>query len=360
MKRSALVVTLGLLGLLSCSSGEGSGARSGAPADASSAPDAAGPDVVFTMDGHVDAGSEAFGCLYVRMPTDRGTIAVPSAESHYTPGSHHFLVYRTSYTDMPDGGATAHPCTDAEQIEDITGTYYEAQTPSARRDLPPGVAHLFKPGEILLLTAHYLDSGAAGYDTHVTFQLHTVDPSTIAHEAGSVFFYNWDISIPPMSQVTVTRTCPIPKDVNLALLWSHMHSRGIAFKATTDDAVAAQQAGDLYDSNTWNEPTPRAFGESPPVVVHGGSTITYSCTYRNTTDSTFVQGPSAATNEMCILHGMYWPRLDTTTELCLDGTGSTGPVLPLDATVTADGGALGDGGVGVSDAGDAIDSAPGD
>jgi hypothetical protein len=335
MKRSALAVTLGLLGTLSCSSGARSGAT---PVIDAGAADAAGPDIVFTMDGHVDAASEAFSCVYVRMPTDRGTIAVPSAESHYTPGSHHFLAYRTSYTAIPDGGDTDHPCTDAEQIENITGSYYEAQTPDARRDLPPGVAHLFKPGEILLLTAHYLDASASGYDTHVSFQLHTVDPSTIAHEAGSFFFYNWEISVPPASQVTVTRTCPIAKDVNLALLWSHMHARGISFTATTDDAVTAQQAGDLYDTTTWSEPTPRVFGETPPVVVHGGSTITYSCTYRNTTASTFVQGPSAATNEMCILHGMYWPRLDSNTELCLGGTSTTGPVTPLDTPVAVDAG----------------------
>src|SRR5258706_15987897 len=61
-------------------------------------------DVVFSLSGHVDGGGEAFDCVYVRMPADRGSIAVPSAESHYTPGSHHFLVYRTSYDSLPDGG----------------------------------------------------------------------------------------------------------------------------------------------------------------------------------------------------------------------------------------------------------------
>jgi hypothetical protein len=32
-----------------------------------------------------------------------------------------------------------------------------------------------------------------------------------------------------------------------------------------------------------------------------------------------VQGQSAATNEMCILHGMYWPRQDVVAEFCLSG-----------------------------------------
>ncbi|HLK37347.1 MAG TPA: hypothetical protein VKU41_11385 [Polyangiaceae bacterium] len=272
------------------------------------------------MAGHVAGGGEELDCVYVRMPADRGKIAVPSAESHYTPGSHHFLVYRTQYTVLPDGGGAVHPCSDAEQIVGITGSYYEAQQPDSRRDLPSGVAHIFTPGEILLLTAHYLNASATGYDTHVDFRLHTVPLATIQHEAGSIFFYNPAIDVPPMSEVTVTRTCPISQDIDLALLWSHMHSRGISFEATTNDPVASAEAGDLYETTTWSEPTPRAFPYDPPVTLHAGSAITYSCTYRNTMSQTFVAGQSAATNEMCILHGMYWPRLDSATELCLAGT----------------------------------------
>jgi hypothetical protein len=52
------------------------------------------------------------------------------------------------------------------------------------------------------------------------------------------------------------------------------------------------------------------------MTVHAGSTISYQCYFDNPTDDTFVYGPSADTNEMCILHGMYWPRLDPATEFC--------------------------------------------
>lgn len=278
------------------------------------------PDVTFSMQGHVDAGGEILDCVYVSMPKARGTIAVPSAESHFTPGSHHFLVFRTTYDSVPEWGGSVHPCSDAEQFDNIAGSYYEAQTPDASRSLPKGVAHVFKPGEVLLMTAHYLNPSQVGYDTHVDFRLHTMDPKLVEHEAGSILFSNIQLDVPPMSQVTVTRSCPITQDINLALLWSHMHSRGIAFKATTSDPVAAAQAGDLYDTTTWSEPEPRVFPDAPPVMLHAGSTITYSCTYDNTTAQTFVFGQSAATNEMCILHGMYWPRMDSNAELCLFGS----------------------------------------
>jgi hypothetical protein len=228
-------------------------------------------------------------------------------------------VYRTTNTDIPDGGGAVHPCTDSEQIANITSSYFEAQSPDTTRSLPPGVAHIFKPGEILLMTAHYLNPSATALDTHVDFRLHTMDLRAVQHEAGSVFFYNRQINIPAMSQATATRVCPIDRDINLALLWSHMHSRGVSFVATTDDPTVGPS--NLYE----REPQARTFPANPPVTVHAGSTITYSCTYQNMTPDTIVAGPSARTNEMCILHGMYWPRMDSMTELCLSGTSTMDP-----------------------------------
>jgi hypothetical protein len=276
------------------------------------------PDVTFEIDGHVDAGGEALGCLYVTMPLDRGLIAVPSAESHYTPGSHHFLVYRTTFDTAPQ--SAGHPCTETEQISGIAGSYYEAQVPDERRELPRGVAHVFRPGEVLLLTAHYLNTTAKGVDAHIEFRMHTVDPNEVEHEAGSIFFYNPFITLPPASVLTVTRRCPIAADINIALLWSHMHKRGVDFKATTDDPRAAARLGDLYATTTWAEPEAREFPEDPPATLRAGSTIEYSCTFNNTTVRTIVAGQSAEVNEMCILHGMYWPRVDSATERCSFGT----------------------------------------
>jgi hypothetical protein len=289
------------------------------PSGADAAPNEPGlPDVAFEVSGHVDAGSEALGCLYVTMPFDRGLIAVPSAESHYTAGSHHFLVYRTTYDTAPQTGG--HACSDAEQVVGIAGSYYEAQTPDERRELPKGVAHVFRPGEVLLLTAHYLNTTSKGIDANIEFRMHTVDPNEVEHEAGSIFFYNPFITLPPASVLTVSRRCPIATDINVALLWSHMHSRGVDFKATTDDPRAAQRFGDLYATNTWAEPEVREFPEDPPATLRAGSAIEYSCTFNNTTSRTIVAGQSAEINEMCILHGMYWPRTDSATERCSLGS----------------------------------------
>jgi hypothetical protein len=301
------------------------------------------------MNATIEAGAEAMFCSFPQMPTDNLT-AVPSAESHYTPGSHHFLVYRTNLSTVPDGGDVAHVCgspgvtravagqdnglSASESQANITGSYYEAQVPVARRDLPPGIAHIFDPGEILLATAHYLNATSSIIDSHIEFRLHTMDPNDVDQEAGSFFLVNTQLNIPPTSQVTFTRKCPITQDLNLGLFWSHMHSRGYAFRAWTDDADATQRVGggDLYDQpgpDGWSEPHAQNYPSDPPVTLHGGSNLSFSCTYHNTTAQTFVFGQSAATNEMCILHGMYWPRLDRNTEQCTNGTSSGDTPIPL-------------------------------
>src|SRR5262249_50817886 len=59
------------------------------------------PDVQFAMQVDVSPGAELISCEYFKFPTDLGTIAVPSAESEFTPGSHHLLAYRTDLTDIP-------------------------------------------------------------------------------------------------------------------------------------------------------------------------------------------------------------------------------------------------------------------
>jgi hypothetical protein len=286
-------------------------------------------DLTYEMTGHIDAGQELQNCLAVQLPTDQGTIAINSAESHYTPGSHHFLVYRTGQTTLNEADASAHLCTVTEQTIHLDGTYYEAQAPDSHRDLPPGIAHVFQPGEVLLFTSHYLNTTEDDLDAKVTFILHTMDPAKVEQEAGSIFFYNPAISIAGSSIATVTRSCPIAADIHLALLWSHMHSRGVSFMASTDDQTAADRVGALYETTQWSEPSPRQFPYDPPVTVHAGSAITYSCTYENTTDHTIVQGQSAQTNEMCILHGMYWPRTDLQTEQCFQGTSSTSDPTPI-------------------------------
>jgi hypothetical protein len=288
-----------------------------APADAGIAFKPSGlPDVTFTMDLNVPAGVEFLKCIYAAVPSNRGVIAVPSAESHYTPGSHHMLAYRTDLTSIPSSQTGVFDCEDGSFSQDGSwmqhnrGSYYEAQQPDSRRDLPEGVAHKFQPGEVVIIQSHYVNTTAKDIAAHIVFTLHTMDPAMVKYEASTILWSNLNINIAPHSKARVTMTCPIMADMIPALLWSHMHSRAVNFVATTDDSAAAAALGTLYTEKDWSEPQPREYPSNPPVTLHAGTNVTFSCDYQNDTDATFTYGNSAQTNEMCILHGMYYPKAE--------------------------------------------------
>jgi hypothetical protein len=280
------------------------------------------PDIVLAMDTMIPAGKELLKCQYRQLPSDRGVMAVGSVESHYTPGSHHLITYRTDLTSIPAGSTAPFDCySSAQLVGHGRGSYFEAQQPDSRRDLPPGIAHEFQPGEVVMFESHYVNTTTEDLDAHVEVRLHTVELAKVEHEAGTIEFNDMNINVPAHGKARVTMTCPIPEDFNPALLWSHMHARGVAFKATTDDTAAAAALGTLYEQDDWEEPQPREYPSDPPVTIHAGSHITFSCEYQNDTDKAFMFGTSAVTNEMCLLHGMYWPRMHTAgAETCRGGT----------------------------------------
>jgi hypothetical protein len=283
--------------------------------------------VNFQFDVAVPAGQELFKCIYGQFPTD-GVTAVASAESHYTPGSHHMLAYRSDLTAIPDDQTGVWDCADGSWFIHQRGSYYEAQQPDEERTLPEGVAHKFQPGEVIIIQAHYINVTDTDIDAHVKFNLHTMNVDDVKEEAGTIYFNDTSINIPPHARAGVTMTCPIPQDINLAFLWSHMHKRGTHFVVTTDDPIAGAKLGStLYEESDWSEPKPREYPDGEEYELHAGSHITFSCEYQNDSDNAFMFGNSAETNEMCILHGMYWPRMSPLSEQCILGRVATRQML---------------------------------
>ena len=309
----------------------GSGVRASATDRApSGAPDstASGDDIAFKFDVSVPAGAELFRCIYAQIPTDRGVVAVPSVESHYTPGSHHLLTYRSNLTAIPEGKAEPWDCANGAWQLNQRGSYYEAQQPDESRQLPKGIAHKFQPGEVLIMQAHYINTSDQDLAASVQMVLHTMDESKVEQEAGTIYFNNVVINVPPHSSGKAAMNCTLPQDISLASLWSHMHKRGVHFRATTDDAEAVEALGTLYEESDWNEPRPRDYPSDPPVVLHAGTRISFECDYQNDSDKAYRFGTSAEENEMCILHGMYWPRMPSLAEQCLGRAPAAGGAAP--------------------------------
>ncbi|HKU38102.1 MAG TPA: hypothetical protein VJR89_08145, partial [Polyangiales bacterium] len=154
----------------------------------------------------------------------------------------------------------------------------------------------------------------------VELTLRTLDADDIRAEAGTIYFNDSDIHVPPFALASASMSCPLPEDMHLLLLWSHMHARGVRFVVETDDPAAAAMLGSpLYEARGWAEPQAKSYPVRRDAVLHAGSRIHFRCEYENDGERTYRFGSSAATDEMCILHGMYWPRTSRDYEQCLIG-----------------------------------------
>jgi hypothetical protein len=71
----------------------------------------------------------------------------------------------------------------------------------------------------------------------------------------------------------------------------------------------------FYTSTDWEHP---AKWDGGPMKLTAGTKIRFYCDYDNSTGSAeYFQGQSAATNEMCMFTGMYYPAMDQASEYCL-------------------------------------------
>jgi hypothetical protein len=75
----------------------------------------------------------------------------------------------------------------------------------------------------------------------------------------------------------------------------------------------------FYDEQQWSEPPLITAGtgnhQSPmlPLAMASGASIAWTCKYYNPTMQLMTFGDSAATNDMCIYLGQYYPAEGTPT-----------------------------------------------
>jgi hypothetical protein len=185
--------------------------------------------------------------------------------------------------------------------------------PAGELSLPSGVGFRFEPGAVVLMQAHYLNAATEARDAEVRLNLWFA-PEPVAEAAGTLFFYQPTIFIPPFpGTATATMRCAIDQDLTLLLGFSHMHRRGTRFVSSLHGAPLVEPSP-LHESYDWQSPTPTRF--DPPVSVSAGQSIQFSCEYENDRDEPTIVGSSAKDNEMCIFASFYYPRGSDALEAC--------------------------------------------
>ncbi len=333
----SLLAAFAFVSVAACSSassssnpGTGTSADSGtgkeASTDAGGAGSDAGPSVTFEMETTIAASSEDERCKFVTTSQD---LWVHQESVQYTPGSHHFILWNTTYTTVPTtdmngntvdtsgvfecpGGPPA-----AWSVDRYVGGSQSANAPNVLGSLPDDVALHIPAGSVLMMDLHVLNAQAKALDVTVQIDLQPIPASQAKREAGIYFFYDPFIAIPPNASSHARMSCPVTSAVTLTTQQTHMHKWGLGGVANLEDS-SGKVLQQLYTSDTWSDPPVTAWS-SPPMTLQAGQQIDYECNYQNDGTTTILQGLSAQTNEMCVLVGAYYPR-DTKFETC----GTTG------------------------------------
>jgi hypothetical protein len=280
----------------------------------------AGAGRQLAMDVSIAPGAETEQCQYVIVDAP---IDIARFEHAYTRGSHHLLLYQT---DRAPSEVTLDrfDCTGAQFTDlGVSGIAYAAQVPTGELAYPADVALRATAGSVLLVQTHYLNASSEPLDAKVRLNL-WYSPQPAAIEAGTMFFYDWAIAVPQGGTSTAHMRCNIPSNVELVFGMSHMHRRGVGYRATLEDTTGGSAAPtELFATTDWQGIEPRRY--EPRMPVAAGSVIDFHCDFQGEAGRTIIEGPSAEANEMCMFIASYYPKLDKPTELCA-GPGS-GPVF---------------------------------
>jgi hypothetical protein len=247
--------------------------------------------VTLTLDAFtVDPGGEVFKYQDFVNPFGGMDAEISAWESHMSTGSHHLLLFYENIT-------ANQPLVDGNGLM-FGPTPYGAQQPDLTISYPDGVAALVPGAQGIRVQVHYLNASPNTINPTVKVIFHIAKKGTVTQHAGVFFMLNADVTTPPMSMRTVTKSCPIPFAANLIYATGHMHQHATNFTATTNGTM-------FYQTSDWSQAPTRTL--APPIAVTANQMITWSCTFDNKTNSTLVFGESAQTNEMCILSGQYYP-----------------------------------------------------
>lgn len=269
------------------------------------ADDTAGDDVVepplegfqiVTPDITIAPGDERTYCYFttVDIETAKG---IKKWSSEMTPGSHHMIVYFTETAGAPDGTVEEN-CGGGN----IPVWMYSAGRPVAESAMPDGVGMEVAAGQPLYIEMHYFNATPSPIEAHVTLNAETYADGEDYIKAAAYVTYNTEIDLAPGATGTFGGTCAVPEGVQFFSLGTHTHKRGTLTEVRDGSTV-------VFRSDDWEDPVENASIKANWLQDHHtfSGSLSYECTYYNNLDQQVTEGSSAATDEMCMAVGYFFP-----------------------------------------------------
>jgi Copper type II ascorbate-dependent monooxygenase, C-terminal domain len=290
------------------------------------APPSRGHGLQLRMTKTVASGNESYGCQFFQMPDE--DLFVHEQSVQFSRGGHHVLLYKTPYDSIPErdengslvDAAEVHDCSEGVtarwKVDSVLGGSEIFDHPGMFRGLPERAAVRLPKKTVVVMSVHYLNASSRAMDVDARLNLVTIPRHDVDIEAGLLYLDNRFLYVPPLGTSIAEMHCPVPSDVFLANLQSHMHARGGFFSAAVHRKNEAFREV-LYETQKWIEPPVETY--DPYLFLHAGDRLETRCDYNNHEGREIGYGPNSS-DEMCQLIGPYFPR-DEAFEACANKAG---------------------------------------
>jgi hypothetical protein len=274
---------------------------------------------VISPDITIPPNTEITYCYYFRTPNTE-PMQINRWKSEMTPGSHHMIMFMTTNDVMPPGTVSSSNCGFGGGGTNVPVWTYAAQTPSADLQLPADdgagkpLAQDIPANSAAFFQMHYLNATDDPITVHVTLDAFALAAGTPYTRTAAFVTYNQSISIPsPSTGHVESESCSVPAGLKFWMMSTHAHKQAV-HTAVKDGSEMA------FESSDWEHPGVAAY-PAPFFEFSASNRLTYECTYNNprTQGGPIVDGDSAATQEMCMASGYFFPA--TKPLFCVDSLG---------------------------------------
>jgi len=284
------------------------------------------PTMGFQLKSHVidvQPGEDKTWCDYMLLP-NADVVEIQKWESELTEGVQGVVLYTTS-TEMKSAGSLS---SDGCGYTSSRAPIWAYQTQERRAEMafpandgngrPIGVP--LRARQPAYLQIHVVNTGTEVLHAQVTINGNTYPAGMQVTEAAPYVAYLDGFTIPggteaaPSTQ-SITKACRLPTDVKFISMSTHTFRHGAGTMVT--DTPTAGAATTLFQGTDWKKPNDVSM--IPATFYSFAGKLTFSCQYANTEGRTINTGDNAATDEMCLAVGFYFPSPGGQGGFCLNG-----------------------------------------
>lgn len=232
----------------------------------------------------IEPGSEKYYCYTARMDADTVFHSF-SIDSYKT--VHHMFFAQTLAPEQEG----LHECPVLFKTSWLP--LFTTGKGGTKLELPDGSGFKLKKGDQVVMQLHLLNTGSAPVTEKVKVNANTLDPSEVRYSAALYPFGTTVFELPPKQKSTVTHDCVMDLDMEIFVMFPHMHRLGteMAFQVGKDEASLADVWRGKYDFDN-QQLLPQT------ISLHAGDYTRVECNFENTTDQMVHYGETTS-SEMC-------------------------------------------------------------